>query len=872
MYQARPYGRFAEQVELSSEDAAAVELLARRLTDYRQASNLDAMKMVRTLPSGRQAVAVDAGGVFRIMILEPHEIPQYTFDGVATPDHIPMLFSGAITKAMVRQDIGERVELRLTEQARRRIGGYRDEALPAARQALERFVIEYGTDFKYFEPEIKGVYTFTQYLRHRPTWYSGAMAQVMQVIGGYGRQDFENLPENAVERARMLLPERWMREIRQQLGNRRLPGYTGLVDPEGKFHYDYKHSKTDAVAFDASNQPWLVQIDPGGVYAMPLPLVPATTTAAFRAYVEERNDTELLTLLDRFGGLPTGEPMPPAGAAREAWRRAGAIIKVCDASDFYTDKQAYFDACGWSLNSTGSEGYNTCFGHDGSNLKRGYAYKLRLQLQPAEDQGSLPQSWDLDDPEDARRLDAYLSFLYQGLRENGPRELAIKYKIRRAEVGLILERPVGNLSAEVDYWDNLELPPIAPHSGSISRVAEGPIYWGNPSPLSNGRLKFPALSGEGCESFLLYSEEYNGGLVRCDTIVFGCYVEDQLQVIKYFIDERTFYKEEESTYEDCMIVGSWEKTETSGAVGLMGHFYTTSFDDRGESPPTVTHTRITGRDLGYGQPAYKTPGVLFAVGGVSRARYYSRVTKINTTRGFSLDVAVCVPVYGRDAILYAYSESIAGRSESESGSRGAMADPTSYELWTYDPIFHYMGTTDSGNKGFPRPRTGDYVYVDTMHYLPTQCSDFADSGNWLGLPVGGFLDVSGICAPYTDRVTGAHHAAGVVIGGEAPGYQPYEWSQSYPGESSGRVSISMQGAANVRVHDRIPDAWYYQFSPVDAGGSLSYFYRDVSAVTIGSAEYSSVSEKGADGLRRRWGHTDLADHATAQYFIGVINE
>ncbi|HCR1715105.1 TPA: hypothetical protein ONA96_006510, partial [Pseudomonas aeruginosa] len=49
-------------------------------------------------------------------------------------------------------------------------------------------------------------------------------------------------------------------------------------------------------------------------------------------------------------------------------------------------------------------------------------------------------------------------------------------------------------------------------------------------------------------------------------------------------------------------------------------------------------------------------------------------------------------------------------------------------------------------------------------------------------------------------------------------------------------------------------------------------YRDAVHVAIGDARYASIYETGQDGLRRRWGHTALADHKAAHHFIGVINE
>lgn len=867
MHQPRPYGRFAHEADLSAEDAAAVERLARSLTNFKSVSQLDSLKRVATLSDGRQAVAMDMGGTFRVIVLERHEDPQHQPDGRAET-HIPMLFSGVITRWQVLA--GQGVGVKLTEQARRRIGGYGEGVMPPKDVSLQRFRIEYDPQFKYFEPEYTGIYTFTQYARLRPTWYSGAMSEVMQIVGGFGRQILADLPDDPVERARMVLPERYMRRIRLELINTRLPGYTGFPDAEGQFKCDYKHANGNAVSFDSSGAPWLLRINERGVFAMPLPVAPATTTTAFREYVQEVGDTELEKILDRFGGIPTGEPMPRDGEDFEAWRRAGVIIKVCDTADFYAH-QAYYAASGWSMNSKGTEGFNTCWSTNGAGLKQGHAYKMRLALDAAPSRGMVPLDWEFGDQQEARKVDAYLSKIYRAIGSTTPRAAAIKYKLRRHTVAQILARAgSGDGAPDVDYWDRLEMEPIANHTGNVARVGSGPIYWGlKMYPQSQGRLKFPALTGEGCESFVMISPDYNGGMVRCDTIVFGCYVDDQLQVIKYFIDEREFYQEEESTFEQYMIVGQWEKTTTTGASGLMGYFYTSAFDDRDEAPPVSTHTEVIGTDMGYGNPAYHTPGLLFRVGSLSRTRYYQHRTKTRTTEGFGLDAAVCVPVYARDCIMYAYTESTSGRTETEETTRGGVADPTSYQLWCHDSIFHYMGQTNNGNLGFPPSKEGTPVYVDTLVYSPTPVSDFADSGNWFGLPPGGFIDVTGICGPYTSRASGVHHAGGVTIGGEAPGFEPYYNKVTHPGESRGRLHMSYTVAGNTVVHRNLPHTWYYGFSPVD--GPL-YFYRDAVHITFGESRYASINEEDANGLRRRWGHTGLATHRTAHHFIGVINE
>lgn len=865
MHQPRPYGRFVHEAELSSEDAARVERLARSLTNFKHVSQLDSLKRVTTLSDGRQAVAVDMGGTFRVIILERHEDPKYQPDGLAEA-HIPMIFSGVITKSRVLKDEG--VGIKLTDQTRRRLSGYGESAMPPKYVALMRFNIDYSPQFTYFRTQETGLYTFTQYMKQRPTWYSGAMGEVMQVVGGFGRQSLEELPDNPIERARMILPERFMRRIRLDLANIRLPGYSGFPHKEGQFQCDYKWYKCHGVSFDSGNMPWLIQVDARGVFAMPLPIIPATATEAFREYVEEVGDTELEMLLDRFGGIPSGESFPVLPDEFEAWRRAGVIVKVCDTADFY-EHQPYYQACGWSFNSQGTEGFNTCWSVDGANLKQGYAYKMRLNLAPAERRGLAPLTWEFADQHEADRVNAYLSKIYRAVERGSARSAAIKYKLRRHSVAQILARAGdGGGGADVDYWDRLEMEPIALHQGSVARVGQGPIYWGNPSPRSSSRLKFPELTGEGCESFDLYSHGYSGGPVRCDTIVFGCYVDDALQVVKYFVDDREFISETKGNFEQPMIVGRWEQTSTRGSSALMGNYYTSSFDDRDESAPIVTHTEIVGTDLGYGNPSYHTPYLFFRVGGVNRSRYYTHHTTTSTTEGRSLDIAVCVPLFDRDCIEYAFTESTTGRSETEEATRLSMADPNSYQLWCHDSIWHYMGFTQNFNRGSPPSKDGVPVYVDTHLYNPTEYSDYADGGNWLGLPPGSFLDVTDICGPYTSRSSGWYSATGVVIGGEAPGFDSYSVETRYPGEAGGKLCLSLGGAGSITVHKNMPNSWFFSISP----DNLMYFYRDVARVTFGESRYASISETGQDGLRRRWGHTALATHKAAHHFIGVINE
>lgn len=890
MQRPRPYGRFSADA-LSGEDAHRVELLARGLTNAKDLGGLDSLRRGVVLPSGRKAFAADMGGVFRIVITSLRDEPAPDFDGVAG-FAVPMLFSGVVTKATYRGEAKDGVGLRLTEQARMRVGGYgkgKPEDVPPKDVELQRFRVEYAGKFKYFEPPETAATKHTQYARLRPTWYSGAMAEVVQVVGGYGRQDMRLLPDTKLERASMRIPGKWLDRIKAELPNVRLPGYSGAPHPDGCITYDYNPYANNGVSFDSKGSPWLLRISAEGVDAMPLPMVPATTTKSFRAWMDDVGDDEILALLNRFGGMPSGEGFP-VGEARKAWQRAGAVVRVCDTADFY-QHIAMYPACGWSFNSKGTEAFNTCWDHAKNGLMHVYGYKMRLTLGEARGNGQLSNTLRLEDSAEQEALDRYLARIYRGLSElvsdeqmTSSHANAIKYKLRRIPPSELLARAEGFLRmvadstgdtsvaeekvrGEVESLDALELEPIASHSGAVSRVTSGPVYWPNRYPASSGRLKFPALTGEGGESFMLYSPDYDGPDGQCDTVMFGCYVKDQLQVVKFFRDAREFTKAEESTFEKHMIVGQWEKTVTTGVTGLMGNFYTSSFDDRKEASESTAYTKITGTDMGYGERAYRTPGAMMRVGDVYRARYYKHKVETKNTSSYLIDVAVCVPTFTRDAILYAFEEGAASVDQSTETEQYGIMDPTRYQFWTHDNIFHYLGVTSAGNQGSPFPKDGAPVYLDSMTYTPTEVSDFADSGNWY--PLMGVIDITGIVGEWTSRSGGKHQAGGALIGGNAPGFVRERSQSQKLGETTGCVSISMDVAGNVQVNKAVPHGWYFALSPDPVAG---YFYRDAVRITFGSARYATVSEKDDYGRQKQWGRTKLLSEPRAAHFIGVINE
>lgn len=860
MHQPRPFGLHG--YGQGEDDASAIEALARRLTNLKELSGVGSVRMARTLPSGAIAIAQDMGGIFKVIVQQHSAEPQEQLqaDGLAK-NFIPMLFSGVIDKGMVLP--GKGVAVKLSGDTRKRLSGYDAEKLAAVplTAELRRFSIALPVRFAELLPHPHpAALTFTQYENLRPTWYSGAMAEVVQVVGGYGRQDFKNLPDMPLERARYEMPAQLLSAIELELGSIRLPGYSGLPPKDGAIRYDYKFNETNVVGFDNQRKPWLLRISVSGVHAMPLPLIPATTTEAFRRYVEEKQDAELVWLLNRFGGMPSGESFPPLQEDFQAWRRAGVIVKVCDVGDFYKHLM-YGSAMGWSMNSKGTEGFNTCFDYDeDTQISYGYGYKLRLQLGASKNDGRLPESFDLGDPAEARTLDGYLSALYRHLPVNTAKATAIKYKLRRVPVATILERASRvvwkNAQLEVDHWDNLELEPIAVHNGNVSRVSEGPI-----GAWMNG-FKFPEPFLGGCISFESPAPPKPGHAVKkADTIIAGYYVGDQLKVVKYFHDDVEFQRDVESNFEPCMIVGSWEQVVTEGSASLLGNYYTSDFDDREAGAGTYEVTRIVGTDKGYDrQPFFSFDEFFYRPGTLWRNRYFRHQTKKEKTVGYTRQVAVCMPYMDRNAVLHARMDAYASKAKSDQVNLWFITDPYTYRYWTYDFALAWRGGVEGPQAKVPvSPKDGNPVWVVQQKYSPGGCSDFADQGPWIpGLP-----------ADYTWLI---HPEKNVWLfngGGGPPSVHEYLISEALPGKTDGQMGFS--SLAHAMTIKSVPDVNYFLASPDPYVG---VFYRNAVKVAAGDCDYASVSEANLNmpGTRAFQGWSRLADNKTAHHFIGVINE
>lgn len=864
MHKARPYGLHQIGLPLTKEDSAFVDAVAKRVTNLKGASQVESLKMVYDLPDGGYVIVQDMGGNFRAITHKPIHGKDPIFDGIET-DYIPMLFSGVVIKPIVHEH--EPVELRLTEQARFRLVNYKHlETKPSKDIGLHRFRIGSDKAFDEFNQEPQGQIFWTQYTSLRPTWYSGAMAEVMQIVGGYGRQDFANLPDekvNKFERATVKLPSEWLERINEELEGLRLPAYTGLPPTRGTFQFDYRFNNTNAIGFDSDRKPWLLKIAANGVWAMPLPIVPATKTSAFRRYMELVGDHEIIAILDRFGAMPSGESFP-SGPAFEAWRRAGVIIKVCDTADFYKNIM-YSSACGWSINDRGDEGYNTCYNYeDDSGLAYGLTYKLYLRLAPSVHYHGAKTVKLVDDGPIANTVRQYLRELIPTIASITSEDRAILYKLRRADSSLIYQRALGRRGSdekEKEYWHNFEMEPIANHIGRVNQVYSGHLYHSVNFDYQP-QIKFPEPLVGACLSFDFLpnlAERYKDAKPNCDTIMFAYYVGNSLKTVKYFIDWTQYKKSIESNFEPNMRTGSWKQVESLGFSQAQGHFYSSDIDDRKVLPESETTTEIVGEDLGYdSRPRFSFNAFYDMRGTLWRDRYFTHRKKVTIGESKSLDVAVCIPFYTRNAVLQTKKLTKSATSEKNSLAMYSVTDPTTYSFWTFHQLHAWFDSTNLPRKGVPDPVDGSPVWVDNKFYNPTAANNFADNGDWLAaLP----QDFTWLIHPESNKWQ--HNG-----GGGAPTVDEYSTDKDNPETYEGLITISIGGKPRV-VHKLLPSEGYYRASPTPRG---NYFYRDAIRVVFGETTYSSTSESANEVSRTYWGSCSLVDHKSAHIFIGVINE
>lgn len=848
----RPYGlHYWGDDALEISDMHAIDGWARRVSLLKAAGRLEGMQLRRVLPSGRVARAVDQGGVFRLHVwpkeseFSPPDVPV---------DSIPLFFSGVLANG--RSLNGAGIELELSRQCRERLRGYNSKLpLPAAKQWLKRFRIDVPDIVGELAPTGESVVFFSQMMMVWPSWYSGSAAEVAQLALGYGIQDFATLPNNSIERAVLKIPAPVHRKINEQMRTlEENSPFDGPPPKNGQLQLDYKFKQSDGVVFGADKAPWMVRFTKSGVYAMPLPLIPKTRTKAFKMWMEEVQDGEILYLLNRYGGIPSAAGFPASEADLTAWVKAGVIQRLGVASDFY-EHQPVYDACGWSFKRSGAEAVNTCMSYGDDGVLRVMMYQASFNLPKYKVR---PDSFSGGAQISTLQRASIAEYVGRLRKTIHPASL---YKITHAPLSELQMRLSGtNVEKEIAFWDAYVLQPVAAGGFVCRRAHEGKV-WNPAKKLGQPQIKFPDAKKRTCLSMDLSSlEDYpKPNIERCDTVIHAFYQNDDLQVVKYFYDSTSRIKQDESNFEQCMTVGSWYKIEYKAPAMIHGNFYTTEHDDREELTDARNETQVIGRDMGYDTFPFIGFDQWFGMAGsIYRNRYFTTQTKRKSVYLDGNAVALMVPVAVRDGVIEAWRKVEREASRSESLVLDAVPDPNVYRMWTYDEIWHHKWDFEGPMKGTPFPRNSAPVWVEYLKYEDGPCSDFADQGPWMG---------SGFPMDRTDLLAAAQ-GRGSGGGGGPPSV--YEYSVSFPDATTStdvfRMCIEHPSRSYSPKGLKLTDR-YFEASPNKEGETFG-----ISAVSnmAGETVWSCCDEE-IEAAFAQQGFTRLGKRNVMPLF-GVVNE
>ena len=608
--------------------------------------------------------------------------------------------------------------------------------LPPGFQTIDRLTVK---PFGDFDGDVGGSNfqgEFSQYRKLKPTLYSGRMKRLVQALMGFGRQRTRGAAQTSIyDTSKPITTSKTKPPS--------LTGYEREVAQSGlQIRYDWRFSRTHGITAAADGKLWLVEIGvTQGVIAYPLPLNEHTTGLAFRAKLDALADTDGLSLLDEFGGFPTGETFPPAEQI-DAWVRAGKVLRLCTHEDmavFYDYVSSYSSWMGWAFNLDGSEAHNTAYYYDDNDVMHGVHYMVPISIGQSEDVKVKPET-------NALRV-AFNSIA----SSNKDIVDAAKYKLDRLDVyqlGIasdLLKATNNGPQIALNYVDSLELSPIASGSAHLSKVMDGYLF--NPSKTGN-LIKFPEP-----EINLLLSVDMrpgtivgraNGATKRCDTTVHVFFADNELKWVKYYRDPDGTGKDGGHTddYEECMYVGIWSAQDTSGRITVSNALYTNDVDDRAEYAGSQTDTIIKSIDLGYYKVSVSDDITNPGYGHLTRAKRFKRTTTIDTVTAECMATGVIVPFYDREAYLYAYFHTDQGRNHQVGYSYTTLTDPYSCRTWRNFP--GYIGNwIDLGsgnyqlNRGAQHPDGCGPVTARTVwenpaapNYDPYTCGDYADSGPW----------------------------------------------------------------------------------------------------------------------------------------------
>jgi hypothetical protein len=527
---------------------------------------------------------------------------------------------------------------------------------------------------------------FTEHAHCKPSNYSGLMRQVVQAIMGIGKV----LRPTAEEL--MKLPPLY------DTGKGLISGKTvsmisgfGLYDHETAFtprvDFDYRFPKTHGITFDLDGVAWVIEIGMRGVHAMRLYLDPVSMTVeGIQRWAEV--SPELSDFLYLFGGMPLGITLPTFELFDKC-KRAGEVIELISESEmrvFYS-KQPMSSDTGWCFSPTGYEAHNTCWEFDLVGIKHGFHFEVSTILV-----GEHFKDWT----DQRSELAGKFSALYEVNKCRRMTEL---------EAALILgEYALNGEEAGYKRFDELVVEPTLIGNSVISLQRSGYLYHGAKFDFQP-QIKFPEEL-VGAELSFDFSDAGLGGprrvlrKVHCDTPIYVCYIQGNLEVICYYMDNTKppdfVPGGEETTREECQTVGKWTTFQHDPAFRtLQGNFYSQRWDFRremvggGSALTECKSEKIT---------AWPSAGAEFLLSSTwytwTTAAFYVDCVKTVLPVAPSLSDSVGIPMHDRCAYYFATLDTTPNRFIYYNGYVETYDGPIK-ELWVvYHRYYAWVGGLD----------------------------------------------------------------------------------------------------------------------------------------------------------------------------------
>jgi hypothetical protein len=728
------------------------------------------------------AYARVAGSINAVRIVAGDQIERPREERVAlgAPDFVSGIITGSTIEE--KQDLFTKRTIKYLKRfypTQQTAKTHRD-LKPDQPQGIERLAVEPYDGFPELQTPTGSPLVYSQYTRLRPTMYSGKMKRVVQALMGFGKQlpresqtgqdENQPIPDGEgvinVTRSRsiyakvfseMMTPEERLREKKRQPTR-----YERDVAKDGlQLRYDYRFMRTHGIYTAPDDTLWLVEIGINrGVLAMPLPLHPLTVRPPdpeageqpepwkFYEALEELEidtgdpnnplivrDEDGLRVLDEFGGFPTGESFPVDRKILDAMIRAGEVLELLKAEDMrpFYENSYYSSAMGWAFSESGKEAHNTAYYFGDDDVQRGVHYAANFDIGAVIELEPVPGAVAV-----AERAKGAASEL-----ENG------------ADLAPILERKALRLSEtqvrDLLYIENqkefaetlnaMKVDPIAVGSAKVSLQREGLLI--NPGKSPPYQIKFhePLLGFLLSHDFL---PGFAGRDVRkpCDTAMHVFFAGEELKWVRYFFDptENDPGETVESDFEECMLVGSWTRTTSSGTRAIARGFYTGDYDDREELAGSVRTEKVKSEAMGITSVSVGDDPSDIRRNYIIRTYTFKRRMEITLENGNFIYTGIAVPGYTREAYYMAHMRYMENFFRNVSYGYTSQGDPHSAEGWRcivstagfafWPADMEECGPGCETRAGVPvspyNPRVARFI-----NYDPFPCSDYTDRGPWV---------------------------------------------------------------------------------------------------------------------------------------------